>query len=143
MPPDSAQLPDDESEREVTITAILRKKRPLLDIHVSWIEKDIAAYEEELSSVKNQIALLTRRKEELERYLPRRKSLLAPVHRLPRDITVEILRWAVYCPENSLDITKGVWPLGQVCGWWRDIVLTSPVLWSVVILVSPFTRHSE
>ncbi|PBK64154.1 hypothetical protein ARMSODRAFT_1088100 [Armillaria solidipes] len=142
MPPDSARLSDNESEREVTITAILRKKRPLLDADVSWIEKDIAAYEEELSNVENQIALLTRRKEQLERSLPRHKSLLAPVHRLPRDILVEIFCWAAHRPKNSLDVTKGVWPLGQVCGWWRDIVLTSPVLWSVVILNSPYRRNS-
>ncbi|SJL11668.1 uncharacterized protein ARMOST_15074 [Armillaria ostoyae] len=142
MPPDSARLSDNESEREVTITAILRKKRPLLDADVPWIENDIAAYEEELSNVENQIALLTRRKEQLERSLPRHKSLLAPVHRLPRDILVEIFRWAAHRPKNSLDVTKGVWPLGRVCGWWRDIVLTSPVLWSVVILDSPYMRNS-
>ncbi len=142
MPPDSARLSDNEYEREETIIAILRKKRPLLDADVLWIENDIAACEEELSNVENQIALLTRRKEQLERSLPRRKSLLAPVHRPPRDILVEIFRWAAHRPKNSLDVTKGVWPLGQVCGWWRDIVLTSPVLWSVVILDSPYTRHS-
>lgn len=142
MPPDSARLSDNESEREVTITAILRKKRPLLDADVLWIENDIAACEEELSNVENQIALLTRRKEQLERSLPRCKSLLAPVHRLPRDILVEILRWAAHRPKNSLDVTKGVWPLGQVCGWWWDIVVTSPILWSVVILKPPYMRHS-
>ncbi len=139
---DSAHLPDDESEREVMITSILRKKRPLLDADVSWIQKDIAACEEELSNIETQIALLMRRKEELECSLPRRKSLLAPVHRPPRDILVEIFRWAAHRPKNSLDVTEGVWPLGQVCGWWRDIVLTSPVLWSVVILKPPYRRKS-
>ncbi|PBK64223.1 hypothetical protein ARMSODRAFT_1007307 [Armillaria solidipes] len=58
------------------------------------------------------------------------------------DILVEIFRWAVHRPQNSLDVTKGVWPLGQVCGWWWDIVLASPILWSVIILKPPYTQHS-
>ncbi|SJL03225.1 uncharacterized protein ARMOST_06573 [Armillaria ostoyae] len=139
---DSTRSLDDESEREAMITSILRKKRPLLDDDVSWIEKDIVAYGQKLSSVETQIALLTRRKEQLERSLSRRKSVLSPIHRLPRDILVEIFRWAVNHPKNSLDVTKGVWPLGQVCGWWWDIVLASPILWSVVILEPPYTQHS-
>ncbi|KAK0446565.1 uncharacterized protein EV420DRAFT_1570102 [Desarmillaria tabescens] len=124
------------------ITSILRKRRPLLDVDVSWIEKDIAAYEQELSNLKTQVALLKHQKEQLERSLSRHKSLLSPIHRLPCDILVEIFRWAAHRPKSSLDVTKGVWPLGQVCGWWRDIVLASPILWSVVILEPPYTRHS-
>ncbi|SJL03227.1 uncharacterized protein ARMOST_06575 [Armillaria ostoyae] len=134
-------MPSD-SEREAMITSILRKKRPLLDADVSWIQNDIAAYEEELSNLETQITLLMRRKKELERSHSRCISLLSPVHRLPRDILVEIFRWAAHRPKNSLDVTKGVWPLGQVCGWWWDIVLTSPILWSVVILKPPYIRHS-
>ncbi len=75
-------------------------------------------------------------------HFPGAKSLLSPVHRLPRDIILEIFRWAAHCPKNSLDVTKGVWPLGQVCGWWRDIVLTSPILWSVITLKPPYARCS-
>ncbi|PBK84279.1 hypothetical protein ARMGADRAFT_1037214 [Armillaria gallica] len=48
--PSSTQLPDDEFECEVTITVILCKKRPLLDADVSWIEKGVIAYEQELSN---------------------------------------------------------------------------------------------
>ncbi|KAK0245179.1 hypothetical protein EDD85DRAFT_963895 [Armillaria nabsnona] len=129
-------------EREAIITSILRKKRPLLDADVSWIQKDIGAYGEELSNLETQITLLIRRKKELERSHSRCISLLSPVHRLPRDIMLEIFRWAAHRPKNSLDVTKGVWPLGQVCGWWWDIVLASPILWSVVILKPPYTRHS-
>ncbi|PBK68374.1 hypothetical protein ARMSODRAFT_1040859 [Armillaria solidipes] len=140
--PSSTRLPDDESECEVAITAILRKKRPLLDADVSWIGKGVVAYERELSNVETQITLLIRRREQLERSLSRHKSLLSPVHRLPRDIILDIFRWAAHRPKNSLDATKGVWPLGQVCGWWQDIVLTSPILWSVVILKPPYTRRS-
>ncbi|PBK64148.1 hypothetical protein ARMSODRAFT_474887 [Armillaria solidipes] len=94
------------------------------------------------SNIAIQVAQLMRRKEQLERSLSRRKSLLAPVHHLPRDIILEIFRWAAHRPKNSLDVTEGVRPLGQVCGWWRDIVLTSPVLWSVIILNPPYTQHS-
>ncbi|SJL11709.1 uncharacterized protein ARMOST_15117 [Armillaria ostoyae] len=131
-----------ESVREAIITSILRKKRPLLDADVSWIEKDITACEQEMSIVDTQVALLTRRKEQLERSLSRRKSSLSPIHHLSKDILVEIFRWAAHRPQNSLDVTKGVWPLGQVCGWWWDIVLASPILWSVVILKPPYTQHS-
>ncbi|PBK89289.1 hypothetical protein ARMGADRAFT_1033365 [Armillaria gallica] len=109
---------------------------------VSWIQKDIAACEQELSNVETQIALLIRRKEQIEHSLSRRKSVLSPIHRLPRDVLVEIFRWAAHRPKNSLDVTKGVWPLGQVCGWWWDIVVTSAILWSVVILKPPYMRHS-
>ncbi|SJL11669.1 uncharacterized protein ARMOST_15075 [Armillaria ostoyae] len=139
---DSTRLPDDKSECEVMITAILRKERPLLDADISWIEKDVVAYEQELFDLEIQVTQLIRRRERLECSLSRRKSVLSPIHRPPRDIVVEIFRWVVHHPKNSLDVTKGVWPLGQVCGWWRDIVLTSPVLWSVVILDSPYRRNS-
>ncbi|KAK0439014.1 hypothetical protein EV421DRAFT_2037594 [Armillaria borealis] len=139
---DSTRLPDDKSECEVMITAILRKERPLLDADVSWIEKDVVAYEQELFDLEIQVTQLIRQRERLECSLSRRKSVLSPIHRLPRDIIVEVFRWVVHHPKNSLDATKGVWPLGQVCGWWRDIVSTSPVLWSVVILNPPYTRHS-
>ncbi len=139
---DTVPPQDNESECEAIITSILRKKRPLLDADVSWIEKDITAYEKEMSNIDTQIALLTRRKEQLERSLSRRKSSLSPIHHLPKDILAEIFCWATHRPQNSLDVTEGVWPLGQICGWWWDIVLASPILWSVVILKPPYTQHS-
>ncbi|KAG7439548.1 uncharacterized protein BT62DRAFT_938916, partial [Guyanagaster necrorhizus] len=135
-----------EAEPEHLITLLLRRKRPLLDADtepdVSSIEEHIDTFEREILSLEKQITLLIHQKEQLERSVSRRKGLLSPIRRLPSDILLEIFSWAIRRPKNSLDVTAGVWPLSQVCGCWRDIVSTSPVLWSVVILKPPYTQHS-
>ncbi|KAG7439537.1 uncharacterized protein BT62DRAFT_700299 [Guyanagaster necrorhizus] len=138
----SLYTPANEFEHEHLITLLLRKKRPLLDADTARIEEDISTLELEISSLERQMIMLMRKKDQLEHSLSRRKALLSPIRRLPSDVLLEIFSWAVHRPKNSLDVTTGVWPLGQVCGCWRDIVSTLPVLWSVVILQPPYTHHS-
>ncbi|KAK0185081.1 hypothetical protein F5146DRAFT_1125423 [Armillaria mellea] len=59
----------------------------------------------------------------------------APIRRLPRDILLEI-----FSLSSSLNPDAGdyPWTLGHVCRWWRDIVHSSPPLWSFVVLCQPY-----
>ncbi len=85
--------------------------------------------------------------------LENRKSIYAPIRRLPRDILIEIFHsvcdsWRLDVEEDierdSLDMTGPLWVLGSVCGLWRDILHISPTSWARYVLVkSPFSKHAR
>lgn len=67
-------------------------------------------------------------------------SLLHPMRSLPDDILLLIFEWCTFSHKfkprdyGSLGNEYPPWQLSNVCCRWRDLVLTSPRLWSVVHL---------
>ncbi|SJL17720.1 uncharacterized protein ARMOST_21281 [Armillaria ostoyae] len=134
------------------ISQILRGSRPLLESDHAQINDEIAKLERLRSwypyNAQFQHAVL--------KSLENRKSVFAPVRRLPRDILLEIFHsvcdswWQDddYAEEDdsthdNLDMTGPLWVLGSVCGLWRDILHTSPASWARYVLVkSPFSKHA-
>ncbi|SJL11557.1 uncharacterized protein ARMOST_14962 [Armillaria ostoyae] len=75
------------------------------------------------------------------------KTILHPVRALSDDILHEIFSWCVYdwddivsrrCyPHESLNTCHPPWTLACISRKWRDITLSSPLLWSTLILDFP------
>ncbi|KAK0244638.1 hypothetical protein EDD85DRAFT_808949, partial [Armillaria nabsnona] len=125
------------------VSQILRGSRPLLGSDHALINDEIAKLEQ-MGSWYNA---------HLHTALENRKSVFAPIRRLPRDILLEIFHsvcdsWWQDVEEDgierdSLDMTGPLWVLGSVCGLWRDILHTSPASWARRVLVeSPFSKHA-
>ncbi|KAK0232191.1 hypothetical protein EDD85DRAFT_939157 [Armillaria nabsnona] len=88
--------------------------------------------------------------------LENRKSIYAPIRRLPRDILIEIFdsvcdSWWQEADENlslrqrrdSLDVSGPLWVLGRVCGLWRDTLHSSPASWARKLVVqAPSSKYA-
>lgn len=68
------------------------------------------------------------------------KRALSPLRRLPKDVLREIFLLAVADNPASLDARIGPWPISQVCGSWRSIVLSTPRLWSSILIHCPIRK---
>ncbi|KAK0438550.1 hypothetical protein EV421DRAFT_1906485 [Armillaria borealis] len=139
------------------VSQILRGSRPLLGSDHAPINDEIAKLEWLGSWHSVQLHAVLKS-------LENRKSLFAPVRRLPRDILLEIFHsvsdswWQndhraeeddrtydrLDSTHDSLDMTGPLWVLDSVCGLWRDILYTSPASWARCVLVkSPFSKHAR
>ncbi|KAK0244635.1 hypothetical protein EDD85DRAFT_206630 [Armillaria nabsnona] len=128
------------------VSQILRGSRPLLGSHHAPINDEIAKLERLGFWYKAQLHTVMKS-------LENRKSVYAPVRRLPRDILLEIFHsvcdsWWQDAEKDdsthdSLDMAGPLWVLGRVCGLWRDILHTSPASWArCVWLKTPFSGHA-
>ncbi|KAK0222227.1 hypothetical protein IW262DRAFT_1493888 [Armillaria fumosa] len=131
------------------VSQILRGSRPLLGSDHTPINDEIAKLERLGSWHETQLHAVMKS-------LKNRKSVFAPVRRLPRDILLEIFHSACdsWWEKNrdrlggstpdSLDMAGPIWVLGSVCGLWRDVLYTSPVSWARCVWVkSPFSKHAH
>ncbi|PBK67149.1 hypothetical protein ARMSODRAFT_1086138 [Armillaria solidipes] len=128
------------------VSQILRGSRPLmLESDHAPINDDIAKLERLWSWYDAQLQDTQRHRRTILNCLENRKSVYAPIRRLPRDILLEIFHSICDSFEgDSLDMAGPLWVLGSVCGLWRDILHTSPASWARYVLVkSPFSKHAR
>ncbi|KAK0471659.1 hypothetical protein IW261DRAFT_1344264 [Armillaria novae-zelandiae] len=122
------------------------KIKPILSGHhieTSIVKSAILTIEGHLQSIDDQLnhlevlrtRLLAERSHaaaELAKY----HSFIAPIQQLPNEILSEIFLFACTVMSDSVDIVSGVpWVLSHVCSLWRSICLSSPHLWSTIIIV--------
>ncbi len=50
------------------------------------------------------------------------------IARIPSEIFSAI--FSLVPNDNSLNVTRGLWPIGRVCSFWRSILLSDPTLWT-------------
>ncbi|KAE9407291.1 hypothetical protein BT96DRAFT_153060 [Gymnopus androsaceus JB14] len=89
-------------------------------------------------------ATLTRRRAELlqaQEVIRQHKLALSPVRRLPTELLVEIFLHVLGSEdsEDVLELSRGLWPLSQVCGSWRSAILDHTPFWTTVYL--PWRRQ--
>ncbi|KAF8913449.1 hypothetical protein CPB85DRAFT_1434083 [Mucidula mucida] len=58
------------------------------------------------------------------------RGVLSPLRHLPQEILTEIFHFSCVDHTNLLDTSDGPWCLAQVCRRWRNIVLSTPLLWA-------------
>ncbi|KAK0449534.1 uncharacterized protein EV420DRAFT_1750614 [Desarmillaria tabescens] len=140
------------------VSQILRGSRPLLDSDHALLNSEIVELEQLHSLCDAQFQEIRLRRRAVLEALESRKSVYAPIRRLPRDILIEIFH--LVCDSwymrpngaptlaieraNSLDLSGPLWVLGRVCGLWRNTLHTSPASWARNIVVkSPFSYHAN
>ena len=107
------------------------------------IQEDIADAKSELERLQDEIALamarvrqLKNQRQPIQSYIKLREAIFAPVRQLPTEILLEI--FLIASPSVSITAIAGFpWKLGHVCRCWRDVVLSSPKLWSYIDLGFP------
>ncbi|PBK68772.1 hypothetical protein ARMSODRAFT_1004612 [Armillaria solidipes] len=148
-------LPPEDDYSQVL--GILRGTRPLLDSDRDWILPDIALLEGQLPVYNTLIDRLHAAVEELETYratiqrvLKEFSSTLAPIRRLPSDVLRSVFQetdgesnlvrqWLCH-RRPTIKFMQNTLTLGQVCSSWRDIVISSPELWSHIKITFPSLR---
>ncbi|KAK0203199.1 hypothetical protein DFS33DRAFT_1345728 [Desarmillaria ectypa] len=68
-------------------------------------------------------------------------SISAPIRCLPRDVLLDIFTLCRPSRGSGLHIRGYPWTLGHICHWWRDIVHSSPTIWSVIMLCPPYNSE--
>ncbi|KAK0243636.1 hypothetical protein EDD85DRAFT_753725, partial [Armillaria nabsnona] len=87
---------------------------------------DITHLEQELQVIRSLFIKTRDRYDKLVKDIGSRKSLLAPVRRLPRETLLQIFALASSDNPTPFDAP---WSLGHVCFTWRSLTRSSPSLW--------------
>ncbi|KAJ6533413.1 hypothetical protein DFH09DRAFT_1092453 [Mycena vulgaris] len=128
------------------ISRLLHTNDPRADYQVAEITNSLEIARTLKSRLGLQITemrmnLLRLEREELHatRYMERCEFALAPIRRIPPEIlSLIFLCYTDVLGETSecLDVKKGVWILGHICGYWRSIALSTPDLWTFCRFIS-------
>ncbi|KAK0220427.1 hypothetical protein IW262DRAFT_1461690 [Armillaria fumosa] len=137
---------------------ILRATRPLLDGDRDWILPDVALLEGQLPMYDTLIDQLHTALRELQVYRNMIQNLskefsstLAPIRRLPSDVLRSVFRniqsdldrWRSRFEMPAIEFLHDTMTLSHVCASWRDIVVSSPELWSHIKITSPTFRTDD
>ncbi|PBK90106.1 hypothetical protein ARMGADRAFT_305111 [Armillaria gallica] len=131
---------------------ILRATRPLLDDDRDWILPNIALLEGQLPVYDTLIdrlwtvlTALDAYRANIQRVSKEFSSTLAPIRRLPSDVLRSVFGetksdlngWGSSYDRPTISFMQDTLTLGQVCASWRDIVVSSPELWSHIKITFP------
>ncbi|KAK1228582.1 hypothetical protein PQX77_008369 [Marasmius sp. AFHP31] len=102
------------------------------------------------------IVLLGKERDRIEEVVPKYRSILRPVFRLPPEVLTRIFSLSVDNPTvedadgfrgprppTSLSPTKHPWVLSQVCRSWRNLALNTSSLWSFISFTIPSGGEGE
>ncbi len=96
-----------------------------------------------MADLNNVIDHFTQRRDAGVSSLSLNTAPISPIHLLPQELLTTIFYYASFDVTDSLDYKSGCpWVLGRVCGLWRDIVLSTSILWSTVVLDLDYNSHS-
>ena len=76
-----------------------------------------------------QIQNLETRARDVLKLIPSLRNLLQPVNRLPPEILCRIAR---YVPDKNARDTKLIIPLTHVCRYWRESIVSTPEVWTLI-----------
>ncbi|KAG7100130.1 hypothetical protein E1B28_001910 [Marasmius oreades] len=88
----------------------------------------------EVDRIQTDIYALENRRDRLKGMARLYRSLLSPIYTIPQEILTRIFTFC--CQENVLSPLSApeVIQISMVCGRWRDIVFSSPALWSSITI---------
>ncbi|KAL0570085.1 hypothetical protein V5O48_011879 [Marasmius crinis-equi] len=94
------------------------------------VELEMAEYQTEINKLKIAIHALKHKQNRLKKTAEMYKPLLAPIYAIPLEILKVI--FGFFCEKNVLSrsTSPAAIRLSMVCGRWRDIVYSTPGLWS-------------
>ncbi|KAK0496393.1 hypothetical protein EDD18DRAFT_1166278 [Armillaria luteobubalina] len=140
------------------VSQIIRGSRPLLDSDHALLNADIVELDQLQSLYAAQIEEIQLRRRAILKALENRKSIYAPIRRLPRDSLIEIFHsvcdyWWEEADDDwylidgnrhhSLDVSGPLWVLARVCGLWRDTLHSSPASWArKLVMQAPFSKYA-
>ncbi|KAL0069613.1 hypothetical protein AAF712_003271 [Marasmius tenuissimus] len=119
-------------------SCISSSEQSLVSEQLRDAEKELRCHEIEINKLKATLLSSENKRSRLTHKIQRFRSLLAPVHRLPTEMLANIFKHAIhgksYHERISRTQASTVFTLSMVCGRWREIILSTPSLWSYVSL---------
>lgn len=107
----------------IAITATLTTAQAYLDNRQS-----------EIARLNTILATLTADSETWAAHIHANAVLLSPARRMPDDVLKEIFERCFSSEDRSLHSDQPPWVLGRVCRQWREVVISSPRVWSFLSL---------
>ncbi|KAJ7491071.1 hypothetical protein FB451DRAFT_1124703, partial [Mycena latifolia] len=93
---------------------------------INDIDSQFERYDPEIARTQGILASLQEQRRNLEWYKECYRSILSPIRKLPPEILQNIF---LACRGGEPDVIPTA---GQVCRYWRDIVVGTPELWSII-----------
>ncbi|KAK1226907.1 hypothetical protein PQX77_010123 [Marasmius sp. AFHP31] len=95
---------------------------------------ELKSYQSEVNRLKARIMVLQHKGKILKEKRAKYTSLLSPIRRMPPEVLVEIFERV--CSEETIRVSRSpaIVVLANVCGRWRQIVLSTSRLWSTIRL---------
>ncbi|KAF9009757.1 hypothetical protein BDZ89DRAFT_1047853 [Hymenopellis radicata] len=100
----------------------------------SWASSRRKVMEEDIATADEHIQRLERHRSRLHRDLRTLSSSMAPIRTLPRDVLLEVFTCLVRDHGSTSKPEAAPWALLKVCHQWRQAALSSPSLWSTIML---------
>src|SRR5882762_1469322 len=100
-------------------------------------EHDILLLDEEIDQLQAVLVELQRKHDALAMHLQAHRNLLAPVRKLPMEVMSEIF---ILClpdkqhDSNGYALSHAVLLPGQICRLWREAALSTPSMWSSIVI---------
>ncbi|KAJ7114031.1 hypothetical protein C8R44DRAFT_676471, partial [Mycena epipterygia] len=139
-------------EVDKTLAALARHQKllttnePPADPELTFIRSVVAKTGARLAHLDGEILRLQDRLKKLEEeraplaiYHAQNNGILSPVRRLPPEVLGEIFSWTLPSARDALlrrrfDTKNSPWVLTYICGRWREVALSTPSLWSLVVI---------
>ncbi|KAF9255504.1 hypothetical protein L218DRAFT_334140 [Marasmius fiardii PR-910] len=123
-------------DRSLMIQKMFRRtispsERNLVSHFLDDAEKELEEFQTEINKLNGVILSLENKRDGLRNRMKSYRSLLSPIHRLPPEILANVFAYS----SRPMEILQfGVIPdvvlLSMVCVRWREVVLSTPSLWS-------------
>ncbi|KAK1229853.1 hypothetical protein PQX77_007071 [Marasmius sp. AFHP31] len=97
-------------------------------------ESELAGYQAEIHRLQTTIYAIESKRDRLKKTAELYKTLLSPIHAMPSEILTIIFK---FCCETNVMEPWSLPPalrLATVCGRWRDITLSTPSLWTSILI---------
>ncbi|KAJ7490964.1 hypothetical protein FB451DRAFT_1124553 [Mycena latifolia] len=108
---------------------------------VSKTDARLADVENEISRLRGRLQQLEDERTSLARYLASNKAILSPLRRMPAELLAEIFSWTLPSLDDALtrhnfkfDRSHSPWMLTQVNSRWRAVALSTPSLWTLIVI---------
>ncbi|KAJ7483424.1 hypothetical protein FB451DRAFT_1555395 [Mycena latifolia] len=93
----------------------------------------------EISRLQEWLKPLEDERDTLRNFRIQNKAILSPLRRIPPEILIEIFSWTLPSVREALaggglDVGRSPWVLGQISSSWRAAALSTPSLWSLVVI---------
>ncbi|KAK7461786.1 hypothetical protein VKT23_008218 [Stygiomarasmius scandens] len=112
-----------------------------IQMQIEDLDKDLSKYDLEIKWLERALKKLKRQRDSLKRCQAECETLLSPIRRLPPEILSQIFDYHCQIPISLEGWNSNKWAddlvvdapalsLSQVCSFWRELSLSTPILWS-------------
>ncbi|KAJ7126266.1 hypothetical protein C8R44DRAFT_668618, partial [Mycena epipterygia] len=111
---------------------------------ISNTDARLTHLDEEISRLRIRLKELEEEHASLASYHAQNNSILSPLRRMPSEVLAEIFSWTLSAEPLSGDrsaVEDSPWVLTQVSHRWRVLSLSTPALWSLVVIDYSYTSE--